>query len=271
MRKWKAAYLAACAVAAPAMFGSVALAAHADDGPRPETILAILAHPDDELVFAPALAAKLRGGASVQIVYATRGDAGPGVSSFARGEELARARSLEAECASAALGLRAPVLLDFGDGTLNQHVRGDSANAPKNLRAAVVKILEDVRPDLVISWGPDGGYGHADHRLVSAIVSELVQAKPATERPMLIYPGIAAGTLPPIPELQIWAVTSPELLDHKIAYTADDLAKAQAATQCHKTQFDEATRAGLMPVFDQSIWKGTVPFRTALPSKNAQR
>jgi LmbE family N-acetylglucosaminyl deacetylase len=269
---WKSTirFSVACALAAPAMFGSVALAAHADDGPRPETILAILAHPDDELVFAPALAAKLRGGASVQIVYATRGDAGPGVSSFARGEELARARSLEAECASAALGLRAPVLLDFGDGTLNQHVRGDSANAPKNLRASVVKILEDVRPDLVISWGPDGGYGHADHRLVSAIVTELVQAKPVSERPMLIYPGIAAGTLPPIPELQIWAVTSPELLDHKIAYTADDLAKAQAATQCHKTQFDEATRAGLMPVFDQSIWKGAVHFRTAFPSKNAQ-
>lgn len=245
-----------CALAALAMAWP---AAAQDDGEVPKSVLAVVAHPDDELFFAPALAALARGGAAVRIVYATRGDRGPGVSGLPRGAELARVRTGEAECASAALGLPAPQFLDFGDGTLADHVRGDTSNI---LLAAAAQAIAAAKPDLVISWGPDGGYGHPDHRIISAIVTQLVQAMPASARPGLIYTGIAADTLPPVPELQIWAVTAPDLLDRKIAYRPQDLARAHAAMQCHQTQFAEPVRAGMMPLFDQSIWKGAVPFRT---------
>ena len=82
------------------------------------TILAIFAHPDDELVVAPALADAAGDGLRVKVVYATRGDAGPGVSDFEKGAELAAAREQEARCASGALGLDDPIFLDYGDGTL---------------------------------------------------------------------------------------------------------------------------------------------------------
>ena len=83
--------------------------------------------------------------------------------------------------------------------------------------------------DLVLTWGPDGGYGHADHRMVSALATQAVQAMPAATRPKLLYVGIPNGTLPPLPQMASWATTDPALLTETIAYTASDLAAATTA------------------------------------------
>jgi LmbE family N-acetylglucosaminyl deacetylase len=115
----------------------------------------------------------------------------------------------------------------------------------------------------VLTWGPDGGYGHADHRMVSALTTQVVQALPAAGRPKLLYVGIPNGSLPPVPEMAKWAVTDPALLTESIAYTPADLAAAKAAAMCHVTQFDEATRAGMMALFDATMWRGRVDFRPA--------
>lgn len=254
-RNWLAAIAVFCATAA-----------QAGDAPEAhrKVVLAIVAHPDDELVIAPALAAEARQGADVRIVYATRGDAGPGVSDLPKGAALARARTAEAQCASAALGLEAPAFLDFGDGTLANYARGPDADG-HDLAASIAQAIAAAHPDIIVTWGPDGGYGHADHRMVSAMVTQIVQAMPAAKRPELLYPGIRTGTLPPVPEMQRWAVTDPALLDIAIAFDSADLAAAGKATGCHKTQFDAATRAALAPVFGQTIWQGAVHFRRALP------
>jgi hypothetical protein len=58
-------------------------------------------------------------------------------------------------------------------------------------------------------------------------------------------------------------VTDPALLTESIAYTPADLAAAKAAAMCHVTQFDEATRAGMMALFDATMWRGRVDFRPA--------
>ena len=227
----------------------------------PQRILAVFAHPDDELVVAPALAALARQGHVVTMVHATPGDAGPGVSGFAPGPELAEARRGEAQCAASALGVGLDDNLGFGDGRLSDQARLTPAQ-PGSLAAELATKV--ALADLILTWGPDGGYGHADHRMVGAIVTQLVQAMPATGRPALLYPGIRAGTLPPMPEMQGWAVTDPALLTERIAYTPADIEAAKEAAQCHVTQFDAATRAGMMPLFDATIWQGAVHFRPAL-------
>ena len=61
----------------------------------PPSILAILAHPDDELTFAPVLARVAREGGEVTIVFATSGDVGPGVSGMQPGAALAALREGE--------------------------------------------------------------------------------------------------------------------------------------------------------------------------------
>lgn len=240
------------------LLATAPLAAQPDTPPR--RIVAMLAHPDDELPLAPALAALARQGDFVTIIHATPGDAGPGVSGLSPGSELAEARRGEAECAGAALGAAVVGNLGFGDGQLSDQARA-SARQPESLAAAVAEHVAGA--DLVLSWGPDGGYGHADHRMMNAITAQVIQAMPAEDRPVLLYFGIATGTLPPIAELQDWAVTDPALLTDRIAYTAEDLAAARAATHCHATQFTPDARAALADLFDQTIWRGAVHFRRA--------
>lgn len=244
-----------------ALAGGAAVAtAHPQDVPR--QVLVIVAHPDDELFFAPALAVEARTGARVQIAYATWGEAGPGVSGMTRGEELGRTRLKEALCASEALGLGAPIFYDFGDGRLTDRPQ-DEASPARNLKAELERYFSGNRPDLVITWGPDGGYGHGDHRMVSAIVTQVIAGLPAGRRPELLYPGIPNGNVPDMQELRDWAETDQALLTESYVYSAEDLARSASATQCHKTQFDEAARAGLVPLFDQAIWRGSVRFRKA--------
>jgi LmbE family N-acetylglucosaminyl deacetylase len=222
---------------------------------EPPLVVAVLAHPDDELFMAPALAALARQGHFVRIVHATPGDAGPGVSDLPKGEALASARRAEAQCAGKALGVAAVVNLGFGDGKLADHVRDGS------LAAALFDHVAGA--DLVLTWGPDGGYGHADHRLVSALATQIAQGEPQDDRPGLLYVGIPSGSLPPVPDMANWAVTNPALLTETVRYTPADLEAAKAAAMCHVTQFGEATRAGMMGLFDATMWRGKVHFRPA--------
>lgn len=229
-------------------------------------VLALFAHPDDELTVAPALAAEARTGAAVRIVYATSGDAGPGVSSMARGAELARVREGEAACSSAALGLSAPQFLRFGDGQLPAYARND-AGKDRDLAADLKAAIVAAHPALVITWGPDGGYGHADHRMVGALVTQIVQAMPAAERPRLLYGGFSAASGPLPGGFGSWGQTAPDLLDVSVPYAAPDLARAGKAALCHATQFDAATRQMLAPMLDKLVWHGAVQFRSAFGAK----
>ena len=235
---------------------------------EPEQVLAILAHPDDELFFAPALAQATREGAILTLVYATSGDQGPGVTDMERGLELAARREGEAFCAADALDATVTIFLRHGDGTL-----GVTAHHPESsaqiLKQDLAEILSSDSYDRIITWGPDGGYGHADHRMVSALTAQVVQAM-GDDRPQLLYSGIRKGSLPPIPEMQSWAETDPALLTVQYPYTGADLAAATRAAACHETQFDEASRAGMMAMFDQSIWQGSVYFRPAFPEPDTE-
>jgi hypothetical protein len=59
------------------------------------------------------------------------------------------------------------------------------------------------------------------------------------------------------------ATSDRALLTQTIAYTPSDLAAANAAALCHATQFDEASRKGMMGLFDATMWRGQVYFRPA--------
>lgn len=234
--------------------------AGAQEPGAPQQVLVVAAHPDDELFMAPAIAALAREGAQVAIYYATPGDAGPGVSGLVPGKELAERRIAEAWCAVEALGASALIGGEAGDGTLGAAAHR-SGSAALQVKDELLRQLEGT--DLILSWGPDGGYGHADHRMVSALATQVAQALPAAERPALLYVGIPAGRLPPVPEMAGWATTDPAMLTETIAYTPADLAAAKAAAMCHVTQFDEASREGMMGLFDATMWQGKVHFRPA--------
>ncbi len=234
--------------------------AGAQEPGAPQQVLVVAAHPDDELFMAPAIAALVRQGATVTLTYATAGEAGPGVSGLELGKPLGDLRFEEARCARRALGAEGIVVFNRTDGGLATNASHESSDA----QVLLGHLRDFVRAhDLVLTWGPDGGYGHADHRMVSALATQVVQALPAASRPSLLYVAIPAGRLPPVPDMAGWATTDPALLTETIAYTPADLAAAKAAAMCHVTQFDQASREGMMPLFDATMWQGKVHFRPA--------
>ena len=259
MRKWLAASLA---------LGTASLAAahpahapeHAPEHDGPYKVVVVLAHPDDELVFAPAIHGLAKGGFEVTVVFATNGDQGPGVSGMKPGNALAKARIAEAHCSTNALGVTQMYRLALGDGTLGIEAR-KQGSAAKRMLGEIGEYLEGATK--VITWGPEGGYGHSDHRMVGAVVTQHLQSLPPAERPELLYPALVNSPLPDMLVEQGWTTTSPDLAPVDYAYNPADLAAATTATQCHKTQFDDATRAALVPGFDALVWKGKVSFRKA--------
>lgn len=228
----------------------------------PQRVLVVVAHPDDELFMAPAIAALARQGHKVTVIFATLGDQGPGVSGLAPGASLGEVRRAEGFCSTQALGAGARFLEGLGDGTLAENAQARTSSAARFIEQFATEYVA-TDPQLVLTWGPDGGYGHADHRMVSAEVTVALQSLAGEYRARLLYVGIPAGTLPQVPQMVGWAETDPKLLTETIRYTPADLEAATAAARCHQTQFDLTTRGGMMPLFDATMWRGKVHFRPA--------
>lgn len=229
----------------------------------PPSVLAILAHPDDEITFAPVLARIAREGGTVAIAFATSGNAGPGLSGMEPGAALAAVREDEARCAAFALGLPEPAFWQLDDGRLATSARR-SDSAAMALRAKIAELIAEADPRVVMTWGPDGGYGHADHRMVSALVTQVVQAM-GENRPELLYSVLPANEDSPT-ELADWAKTHPSLVTDRIAYQPVDLEATRGAVDCYETQFGEQARAYLPDLLHRGVWQGQVHFRLAFPA-----
>ena len=202
---------------------------------QPKTLLAIFAHPDDEAFVGPLLSHYARQGVRVRLAIVTEGAKGGSPRlGIAAGPEMARLRAEEARCSCRALGIEPPLLLGFEDGGL-----GKSSDPPDGYLKQVVQrireLLAQVRPDVVITWGPEGGYGHPDHRLVGAVVTEAVQARADGAPTRLLYSGIPADHARSADPR--WAVMDPRYLTVRVPYDDVDLAATRNAFACHRSQF----------------------------------
>lgn len=148
-------------------------------------LLAILAHPDDEsLGTGGTLARYAREGAGTYVLTATRGEKGRFGTAAERPpqEVVARTREAELRAAATVLGVREVTLLDYVDGELD---RADPIEAAGKIAAEIRRI----RPQVVVTFAPDGGYGHPDHIAVSQLAAAGIVRASA--------PGDAPPGLPP--------------------------------------------------------------------------
>ena len=134
---------------------------------RAGTILAVFAHPDDEISVGAVLAKYAAEGHDVYLVTATSGQAGAGNTNIPAGPRLGAEREKEVRCSAGKLGIHEPILIQLQD--------GDIAKRPamEKLRGRLREIIDEVKPDVMVTWGPDGLTGHADHRIVSNVASEV--------------------------------------------------------------------------------------------------
>lgn len=133
--------------------------------------MGIWAHPDDEaFLSAGTMARATTHGHPVAIVCATRGEAGEIADpSLATPETLGQVRERELRAACAAVGVTDVSFLDYVDGHLPE---ADSAEAV----GRIVYHLRRFRPDVVLTFPPNGGYGHVDHMAINRLALAAVRA-----------------------------------------------------------------------------------------------
>jgi LmbE family N-acetylglucosaminyl deacetylase len=220
---------------------------------EPKIILAVFAHPDDETFVGPLLSHYGRQGVRVNVAIVTEGAKGASPrAGIAAGPEMAKVRAEEARCSCRELGIEAPTLLGFKDGELGR-LNDPPAGYLAEVVRAVRKLLLQLRPDVVITWGPEGGYGHPDHRLVGAVVTQIVQTGARGMSSRLLYPGLPADRVRRGPHDPRWAVTDPRFLTVRVPYDAADLAATRKAFTCHKSQFSAEQVEVLVSWLDETL------------------
>jgi LmbE family N-acetylglucosaminyl deacetylase len=238
-------------------------------------LMAVLAHPDDEsLGFGGTLARYAAEGVEVSLVTATRGEAGryrgiPPGEGHPGAAELGRIREAELRAAAAVLGVRDLALLDYRDQELD---RAD----PREAIGRIVTHLRRVKPHVVLTFGPDGAYGHPDHVAICQFTTAaIVEAARADSAPgggaphavsKLYYiawpqPAMAAYTeafrklvsnvdgvareATPWPD---WAITT--VIDTKAQWET-----VWKAVSCHESQTTAYERlAHLTPASHEALW-----------------
>lgn len=199
-------------------------------------LLAVFAHPDDEAFrCGGTLALLARRGVQVQVLTATRGQAGScGDPPLCDPAELPQVRERELRCACAALAIKPPLLLDYQDGEL---AGLDEDEAVIQITAA----MQQFQPDVLLTWPLDGLSGHPDHCAVSRSTSQAFAR--ATDlgaaAPVALYhlavPTSVAGVLGltalrAVPDARIsLTVTVEPVWERKLA-----------AIRCHRTQAGES-------------------------------
>lgn len=135
-----------------------------------KSILAVLAHPDDESFgMGGTLALYARQGVAVHLVCATRGEAGTVDSKHLRGyASIAERRETELRCAAEKLGLAGVHFLDYRDSGMpdspdNAHPQALAAAPLEEVAQKIVPYIRKLRPQVVITFDPIGGYKHPDH------------------------------------------------------------------------------------------------------------
>lgn len=229
------------------------------------TTLCVWAHPDDESYLGGGLVAALRAaGHRVAVVTATLGEAGlagpvprpdgPQPPPLSRAEELATALRH--------LGGPEHHQLGFADG-------GCADADPAAGVAAVARVVAAVRPDTVVTFGPDGFTGHPDHVAVGAWTRRALRDAGWTGRllhPVTTAADRAAGRDVDAP-FGVFAlgeprVCRPDELALRLELAGDLLARKLAALRAHRSQ--TALLIELIGIDRYAAWVGTETFADAV-------
>lgn len=154
-------------------------------------LLAVLAHPDDETFgMGGTLAYYAKQGVKTYLVCATRGEVGEMDPKYMEGfSSIAERREHELRCAAGNLGLTDVFFLDYRDSGMpgspdNQHPQALAAQPVDEVAAKVVSYIRNLKPQVVITFDPIGGYHHPDHIAIhNATVKAFYAAGDAKQYP----------------------------------------------------------------------------------------
>lgn len=137
---------------------------------RQKTLIFCGAHPDDETFgMGTTLAEYIISGVKVYYVCATGGELGTVAPECMEGyATIAELRAAEMRCAAAALGLAGVIYLGYRDSGMsgspeNNHANALASTSVEEVAGRIVKVIRELKPDVVVTHDAGGGYGHPDH------------------------------------------------------------------------------------------------------------
>jgi LmbE family N-acetylglucosaminyl deacetylase len=252
--------------------------------------MCVLAHPDDEsLGTGGALAQSAAEGVATYLVTATRGERGRfGDGLESPGPEIVgKTRAAELMAAARELGIREVSFLDYMDGALD---RVDTAEAVERIAVH----LRRVKPQVVITFGPDGAYGHPDHIAISQLTTAAIVAaadpsfapRPGTggphrvsklyfiawsEKKWTAYQKALKKLVSKVDGEERQAVPWPDWAITTVIDTSQVWPTVWRAVSCHKTQMSIYKQLGDLPEEYQRFLWGTQEFYRVFSAVNGGR
>lgn len=159
---------------------------------RSRSVLAVFAHPDDEVLCAAGtLALCAARGDHVALRCATRGEYGPiSDEQLATPDNLAQVRDRELHHSCSALGVRDLKFFDLPDGGVSW------AAAEHDTLHEIVRSIRELRPRVLITFGADGLYGHPDHVAIGELTTQARQLAADAKFVLPKHPKLAPYQVP---------------------------------------------------------------------------
>ena len=152
-----------------------------------KTILGIFSHPDDENMIGHVLAKYSRLGHKVFIIIATDGKNGTRVTTIPAGDSLGILRQQESMCACEKLKINPPIFLHIERLDAKVGLRS-YLDGRKKLMKELKMYIQQLQPDVLLTFGPDGEYGHSEHIVTGAVVTELLLREGWVDKYPLYFP-----------------------------------------------------------------------------------
>lgn len=224
------------------------------------TLLGVWAHPDDEAYLSAGLMRQhTERGDRVVVITATLGEHGTSDPLRWPPARLAARRRRELRASLAVLGVHELHLLGYEDGTLHEH----------DGTSTIERLIEEVRPDLTVTFGPDGMTGHPDHRAVSRWTTDAWTASGAQGGLWYatVTPEFHEGWSHVNDRIGLWSdqpdppSTPVDELCHQIVLSGAQLDDKQRALGAHRSQTAELSE--LIGHHSYRSWWSVEAFRAA--------
>ena len=267
-------------------------------------VLTVYGHPDDEGQVTGTMAAFIAQGAKVTLVCATRGEVGE-ISDPLLGtpETLGYVRELELRASMAQIGLSDVRLLPYRDSGMAGTPENDDPRCLHQQPAEVVigelvAIMRELKPHLVFTWDPTGGYGHPDHVAVHRHTVAAFEASGDAEQfpdagepwaPLRLFWGAFTmkrfagmflemerrGLMPEAidPERRERfekAMSEPDPPISNVIEVHDFVAAKRLAASMHRSQFGENSMMARIPEDMRALFYGEERFLQARPALGEQ-
>ncbi len=249
--------------------------------------LGVFAHPDDEgFGCGGTLAMLARQGARLALVCATNGDVGEiSDPALATPETLGQVRQQELRDAMAVTGFGDIRFLNYRDSGMdgtadNNHPHSLFQAAEREVVERVKAAIEDIRPDIVLTHDPTGGYGHPDHVTVSrrTVAAREQIAAGGGPAPLLYYVCFPRsnfrrmwqqmtdrGITPPFASLEMDKIGSPDEMVTTRVDVSGMVETKIASLALHRTQMDPKGAFAQLPEHITKEMMSTEYFSLAFP------